>query len=527
MFKVIFVDDIAEMVKFLVNTIPWSEYGFEIAGYAYNGVDALKLVHEVRPDIIITDITMPVMGGMELIREARKIKADVKSIILTCHEDFKYAKEAIQLEVENYLVKDTLTGEELTEVMSKIGRKLLEEKNNKEKTYNINLELNSNRTLLEEKFFSDVIKGNAGNKAAIFKKADIMDINLPKGHFRVIGGFVDDFKSEIAGSPINEEDLFKFSVLNIVDDVLQNGHPIKSFSASNGVFAILYWDGTETIHVKKKLMTELENIIGNIKAILKVGLSFCIGGIYQDITQLGLALKEIHTLRQAYFYAGTGKITVQRKSYPKQDMEEFYGRYEAVLKSALSRGNRVEICSMLLDIMDYAEKSEFSPEYIEWLMKKFMYEMELEAIKYGFSVSNLFEKSDTFHGNKIILMKIVEIYSAKVQETKNSVSRRKEVNFIIDYIEEHLHEDISVEMMAALLKLNRSYLSRLFKNETGESLSDYLIGKRIEKASILLKSSDMTIEEITNAVGLDDVSYFYKMFRKHTGKTPREVRRGM
>lgn len=131
MLKVIIADDDIEMLHGLKQIIPWEDFGYSVAGTAENGFAALSLIGEIKPDLLIADITMPGIDGLELIRGAKKLKNDMRSIVLTCHEDFIYAKEAIKLDVSDYLVKYTLTAEELVEAILKV-RKEIESGNNGE-----------------------------------------------------------------------------------------------------------------------------------------------------------------------------------------------------------------------------------------------------------------------------------------------------------------------------------------------------------------------------------------------------------
>ena len=127
MIRTLIVDDDIEMLQGLANIINWEDYGFSIVGKAENGFEALNIISEIMPDVVITDITMPVMNGLELIREAKKFKPDIKSVIISCHEEFNYAREAIRLEADEYIIKHTLTEDELIKVINTLKIKIQNE----------------------------------------------------------------------------------------------------------------------------------------------------------------------------------------------------------------------------------------------------------------------------------------------------------------------------------------------------------------------------------------------------------------
>jgi two-component system response regulator YesN len=275
MIKILLVDDDIEMLQGLVNIIRWEDYGFTIAGTAESGLDALNIISSAMPDVVMTDITMPVMDGLELIREAKKFKPDIKSIIISCHEEFNYAKEAIRLEADEYIIKHTLTEEELIRVINKLKAKMQAEWEQSEFLNKAYREHSINKYVILEKFYTDIMDKNVTDKEEVRNRAALSGILLPDGNFRLVSCFVDDMDEVLQQSPIHGYELFKLSILNIVEETVSVKEGISVFSYGKNAFALLYWDDTPEVREKQKIISIVEQIQENVQSVLNFKMSVC------------------------------------------------------------------------------------------------------------------------------------------------------------------------------------------------------------------------------------------------------------
>ncbi|MCL6459056.1 MAG: response regulator, partial [Gorillibacterium sp.] len=147
--KIFMVDDDIEMLNGLEAFVPWAEYGFQLVGKSNNAYDSLDEIKATKPDILVTDITMPGINGFELARECKAVLPDLKVVFLTCHEDFEYAREAFKLQAEDYLVKHTLTEEELLEKMLSLKTAIEEQKRNRQYLAGVH----ANKDIIAETYF--------------------------------------------------------------------------------------------------------------------------------------------------------------------------------------------------------------------------------------------------------------------------------------------------------------------------------------------------------------------------------------
>lgn len=523
MIKTLLVDDDIEMLQGLANIIRWEDYGFSIEGKATNGYEALNLITEIKPDVLITDITMPIMNGLDLIRESKKFLPNMKSVLISCHEEFNYAQEAIRLEADEYIIKHTLTEDELIRVINNLKKKIWNEREQRDKLLKANRELNINKYVIREKFYLDIMDSNILNKEELGSRAALSNISLPESNFRMISFFVDNIDEILKKCPIQEYELFKFSILNIIEEITHGNAGINSFSYGRNAFALLYWDNTAEVQISQRIIYMAKEIRDSIQSVLEFKPSVCVSGVYKDIFSLKKASQETEALREAYFYKGCGEIILARKDYRNSDSGTLYKEFGPELKGLLSSHNRSEIVRCINALFERITEEDYTPAGAKSLLRRLIVDMEIAFGKYGIDMESFQLKGDTFATYKKIVEDALE-YVFKTLRDARSVTSREEINKVIEYIETHLSEEINCESMANYINMNSNYFSRLFKNEIGITFSDYLVNKRMEVATDLLNNSDYTIEEITTEIGIESISYFYRVYKKITGYTPGDIR---
>lgn len=517
MLNILIVDDDIEFIKYLKNALHWGNYGFEIPLEAYNGRDALKIILQNMPEVIITDICMPYMDGIELIKEIRKISKRIKVIVATCHEKFEFAKEAIALKVDNYIVKHTVTKRELENVISKISKEIIEP--------NITYQ---ERMILEQNFIDEILDGTTSEIEDIISKAQKLSIKLNIQNINVLCVFIDDAELDKKEYYIKESSLIKFCIINIFNEIMDKEENIKIFSCSRQFFIIFYYNSDPSTCLPQKIIEKLRNFINICYDLLKTKTTVCISGNCIKITQLKDEIEKLIIMRESSFYRPKdekGSIITEKCEFSRLINKDFYRVMEMRLLSALNKIDSFEWSKCIDDIIDRIKKDWLNPRDARKVLHTFQTIIEQYA-EDGLSIdiSNFFLKCDTLEGYKRNFLEIKKYLLPEFFGIKTNLLN-KEVKKAIKYIEDNIANNINCEIMASMLNINRSYFSRIFKKQTGLSFSEYLLKMRLQKATYLLTHTDMTIEEITNAIGLENVSYFYKMYKKHTGKTPRQTRK--
>lgn len=523
MIKTVIVDDDIEVLDWLEQIIPWEEHGFTIVARARNGAEALDICKTQMPDLIITDIIMPSISGLELVSEIKKTNPGIKSIVLTCHEDFNFAQKAVKLEADDYIVKYTLTSQGMVESLERIKSKLVAESMQQETIDLLKMELSSNRIVIEEKFITDIIDRVLVKTDDIKRKVEVLKLNLPDTPFIVIGNYIDNFERGIECCPIKEEGLFKFCMMNVAEEVMQHERCVKFFCYGKDKLIMLIWDENMLTSIKQRTLFKLNEFHNSVKQILKMNMSSCISSVYSNITDIGSALNETNLMRDSYFFDGSGAIVLRKKCYPKNNFDEFMVLFYKDFTSSLLSGDKSAVMKLMDEVNEKVESQQYSPLTIKKWFSKIIIDLQSAINKDDECFKAVLANMDTFSAIKEGFALMVDSYIENLKSFEHSAYRR-EIGRVIAYIDTNLDGNISCKSMAELVNLNSSYFSRLFKREVGINFSDYLIRKRINRATELLKKTDMSVEEITKAVGLEQPSYFYKLYKKITDKTPGEVR---
>lgn len=516
MIKTIIVDDDIEMLDWLEQVVPWEENGFKITGRAKNGAEACELCSKNMPDLVITDITMPVLDGLEFVYKIKEIKPDVRCIMLTCHEDFKFAQEALKIDVDDYILKYSLTSESMVEVLKKIKTKIEEDKSKKESERLLKSELLKNRIVLLEKFITDIMEGTLNKNDDILKSAETLNVDLPLSPFRVVCSFIDNYNKTIERSSLSGN-LLKFSIMNVAEEVMnEKGIIVCLPYMMDRIVMIVSHNYISLVQHKLKEFHRF------IKKYLDVDISSCISSEYKDYSKIKVGLREAEELRDSYFYYGSGAV-VTNKETDFYNVEERMTELIKKFQLSIDVNESTDSEKILQQILSQAETLKFNPKKIRQIFMRIAFELQLKANFGDDLIYSMSQNMDTFVSLKNNLLKAFQLYVQNLNKMRITTSR-KEINTVLEYIDKHLDENITCESMANMVNMNCSYFSRLFKKEVGLSFTDYMIQQRINKATDFLTKTDMPIEEITKYVGLQQPSYFYKIYKKVTGKTPGEVR---
>lgn len=519
MIRTIIVEDDIEMLNGLLHIIAWEEYGYAIVGKAENGIEALSIIKETSPDLIITDITMPKMNGLDLIRAAKDFKHNINSIIISCNEDFNFAREAIKLEADDYILKHTLTKESLIHTLEQFRSKFDAQRRQQVSFDNAMHKLKANKYILQEQFFSEVSQRIITQEVEILHRAKKLNLKLPKKGMRLISMYLDNMEGIISNYAIKEHHLIKFALLNVMEETIGNKEEIILFPYRSDSFGILYDDTCISMNAMLQLT---KKIITNISVFLQLPFSACISNIFYSITDIVEAMPQNEALRSEYFYMGSGQI-VTKQTFPVKPAIDLYTKYGTDFRYLLNLQNSLQLNNYIEKMFSTIELEKYNSSSVKQLLLRLEIDLKIYLEKYQINLIFQSLNGDTFGHLKEVFLKIIDNMLDHISEPENK-SNRAEIKKVISYINTHIGENINCESMSNYINMNSNYFSRLFKNEMGISFSEYLLTKRINVATDLLKNSDFPIQEITRTVGFESTSYFHRAYKKVTGITPGDAR---
>jgi two-component system response regulator YesN len=525
MIKVVIIDDDIEMLIGLKQIINWEQYGFTVVGEADNGEKGLELIRNYKPEVVITDITMPGINGLDLIEEAENIVPNIKAIILTCHENFHYAKQALKLKACEYVLKYTLTKEILVDMITNISRKIQVEESINKKFLKIDEELKSNKDILKQKIFKELIYNNDEDKDTlnIWREAEALNIKIPNKTYILACIFIDNLEISLSSAGVKSQVLDK-SLESIFHDVYNDYENYGYFDYSADTKCILLWedrDVKEGNSLSALLNSKLQLYQKSVKVGLGIRISITISSVYSDILKVREAFKECEELRNEYFYNESYNI-VRLKKEKWTSCNNLYGKYKDEWIEVLLTGSNEKIINFIKKLSVEIKNFNYSPCIVKALFNNLIIDIKSLANKNGVEI-NCKTGFDTMEECAKSLEKAIIVYGEGLEAALNG-SFRNEIKKVLQYIDENLSQHISCDKMSEYIKMNTNYFSRLFKKEIGMSFSDYIIKKRVEKATYFLKYSGLAVEEIAFLTGFSNVSYFYKTYKKITGKTPKEIR---
>ncbi|GIP31497.1 response regulator transcription factor [Paenibacillus sp. J2TS4] len=497
MYKVLLVDDEPLITKGLQALLNWEDYGFEIIQIAENGKEALEYVNENLIHLLVTDILMPKMSGLELIEEAKKIQPHIKCIILSGYREFTYVKQGMMLGIENYLLKP-VDEEELLNTIQAVSQKF----------YSSSKEvLEAEFTTLKDNTLWRLLNGEI-NKNEWHERLSLYEMNVAQPHYNVsIIQFENNNNIEVRKSLRSEiERQYLASCLYNPDQEL-----IIIFSGQNEQELYLY---------NQQLVSVLQN-----KAI---------GHFYLS---MGQAVDSMEKLEDSYLFAR--ELSLFQVCLPLNTLisNQVHMNRQKLLNH-LQRLKTKMVKRILNAEQSLLEKIE---KYYETMKKNKPFLAPAVARKYTIDLVSYIYHSihDVKHYNHTAAIERL-VFAADIKQMKNILldycselmntidhqqdNRSPIVQNVLQYMHTHYHNELSLKTLSQRFHVNPIYLGQLFQKEIGVVFSEYINRYRLEKAKELLKTTHLRTGEISKRVGYSDTAYFYKQFKRNVGTTPTEWR---
>lgn len=511
MIKTILVDDDYLVRMYLLASANWEKEGFEIVAEVQDGEQALEKIEELHPELIITDISMPVMDGIELIKEIKRRKIPCTTVALSCHDSFHHVKEALKYGADDYILKNEFKNENISIILENLKNKVIAaRKETEEKRLQSELaDFGSNE--LKKKFLIKISENDYGYHQ-LQEKAQKYGIQLSLlktavAEIKLLQHIQDEESYEI-------KRIIFFNLIKLLNEVLGRDYRYEFISKSEYEYTLLL-DGDHITDYRtlNEIITLLyHEIEEKIKLPFAIGLSdICIG-----TNSLKHAYTHAKQAVECSFYQSNRIYCYEPKNSSIRQRTSFFGFYDEIRKRLVS--------SDIQGVIELAEKqiSRFEQEITEP-------EIVINWIRELDAILKIERKSEEYEQVSHIdqIKKMVEHYKEHIWSYPNIESKISNVLVAktIEYIIQNYQKAISLAEVAEYLKVNPTYLSRVFKQEAKMNFTDYLIKYRIEAAKELLNNTNKKIKEISAECGFIDYRYFCKIFKKSTKQSPLSYRR--
>ena len=507
MFKLVIVEDEDNIRHSLECFIPWKKIGFQVVNTFSDGSDALAYLREHPCDVVLTDILMNRMSGLEMIRNLHDVSPRTKVVILSGHNDFAYAQQAIQYRVVHYLLKP-VDEDELMDVFKGLKEQLDYEQ---EEAMLAESETRDLKQLLQKSFFRHLLSGAlfSDKELSVYPKLLGMESIQPDAcllAFEIEASICDQEGTDANATAM--EDIFRKHI--VTDDAAQAFFVEERIDCWRVVFV-----GTSQLDVenlRKQSNEKIQVLVGELNKCLPYEFTYRVTHSVTHLTDLLTATK---------------KAPLSDQQVEETLCQSAISDYKLLIVE-LDLGDTDTLRHILNRIAQKMEDS--SLEAMRFIFKNLYSVIDLNYKKRKINVWDV--TNGKFNFNHLygadnpgeLVACLCEDFCALADGLKNQKHKigHTVIERIVQYLDEHLDEDIGHDSIAAKHRMHPGYLSRLFKQEMGETLSEYLLRIKIERAAQLLKEGQYKIGEIAGMVGYSAPSYFSIMFKKYTGCSPRE-----
>lgn len=502
MYKVFIADDEPFIIEGLYDIVDWPELGMEIVGQAENGMEALEALRLIPADILITDISMPKMDGLNLIRAVRDIQPDLKVIVLSGYDEFAYLKEGMALGIENYLLKP-INIQEFKATLHTVAEKL----NVTQTKYPLH---EHSIQILRDNVLHRLLM-NQINPQEFQERADVLGISLHEPYVLV---------SVLRCQHSNQE------MYDTIGGLLKDQQGILSFRDMDGDIVLLY-NFDDPVQARKEADLFHQGILNLLSAYLPLRLSL---GTVEEITEAPRSYTYAKKA-QEYFMIWPDQDIIRYDDLKEQqahDEENLSLNWNDYVKLIMAGEKERLFARVEQDFLALQQTEGITPDLLqavamEWTIR---FKMQLEEIRHVDEAErytdnfNKIRSTASFHELIGILKDVAEItVDSLVRDVKSPV-----IHQVLNHIKDAYNEDISLKTLGALYNIHPVYLGQLFHKEVNETFTDYINGYRIERAKELLKHSRMKVQEIARAVGYWETGYFNKQFKKYVGISPTEYK---
>ena len=531
MYKALLVDDEALTREAISENIPWAELGFELIASCENGREAMEQMKQVPPDLLLTDICMPYVDGIELARYVHENHPDTKTVIISGYDEFEYAKQAVRYQVMEYILKP-ITPTELTEVLLR-AKESLDEKCEKTRTLKkLQGAYISNRPFLRGRFLNSLLRGNE-RPNGLEEKMTEMEISLSGRFFNTAIVEGDDLSPFLNQYEDVRDELALFAICNITQELIERRKLGVAFQNMEEKTIIIFCGDTEE-ELNWQMEEALKEIQKTITHLLLIETTIGVGQTVTDIRRLYQSYESAGEAVEQKFLMGGGCILRQgpleepQGSMPIIDVSKWAARVVQEIKSGSEESIELCIREFAQEIRDSSVNRNRSIIYIQNLLLTVIGTANLIKEKEGVIVEEekaFLNRIYDYEHLKDMAADVIAIcvHISKLLGEQRESYGKKQALMALEYIKEnYMNSEVNLNSVCSHLAISTSYFSTLFKSCTGETFIEALTKKRMEEAKKLLENTSMKAYEVAGEVGFSDPHYFSIAFKKATGKTPTE-----
>ncbi len=527
--KLIIVDDEAEIREGINRSIPWTEYGIEVAGLATNGREALRMIGDLEPDMMLLDIRMPVMNGLEVLEKLPAQKTIPKVAILSGYDDFSYCQQALRSGVSDYLLKPCRP-QEILAVIRRIREQILTAESEASQWVYLQEQFRENLGLLREKLLIYLIQHETMDMEMGLARWSLYEMEISPENIGVALVRTDNIKTPEHSSGEDLE-FTKLAVANAIKECLQIKPVLKNIICDYNDDLLVLWNlATEDLET---FIARMEGLRRKVAETLGVTVTIGIGepatlpcNLYNSFNSAFLAVEH-------GFWEGPDRI-IRYSEIPEDSFINNHGTIheeDGIIQCIRTNDNERVDPALDTFFENLARPGFNTKDDVQRMVTALICSVYHVCVERGFDTDKIFGPNLAILGElprtstiqelkqkiRTCLKMILELYPSHT-------SQWKVVNNALKHMEENYAEDLSLESVAQKVFVSAGYLSTIFKQVLQKNFVDSLHEIRIQKAKERLRDYHDKIYEVAVAVGYKDEKYFSQIFKKITGMTPNQYR---
>ncbi len=536
MYKVLLVDDDCLVRTTLKTIINWEKFGFQIAGEAIDGIDAMEKIDALKPDILILDMSMPQADGIDVIKYVQEKCFDIKILVLSCYDDFNYVKEALKLGANDYMLKHLMKEELLMESLHTIKQDIELSREENLAMHRMEKIAEEGASLLKNKLLLKLLheRLTTPKSEQEFKQycKTLQPNNLAVIFLRVL-----KYDEVIKAYQSSGIEIFSLAISNIADEAILSKYNYEMVNDEDGkYFIIINLDNYSQLQNKRELEYIISKIGQGLVNHLKINIQ-CIASIKcTSYMELWKTYGQLDNKINHFFYDQSEKDYLISEELSVVSLEEIKVSDEKMnqYKDYIKKDKFSLLQDTVIEEFNEITKNRIVPinikkYYIRFLRTIYSYIYE----HFNINRDYIFMETTTQHileaqNTKELYRMIKGIIEDAEKLVSNDLIQTVENDYIkksIKYIQSHYMDDLILADVAAYIHVSATYFSYLFKKSTGMKFIDYIKEIRMKKACEYLLDTDMKIKEIGELVGIPNRKYFSKLFKEHMGMSPQDYKR--
>lgn len=529
MYKVLLVDDEILTREAIGENTPWAEADFELIGTAANGKEAIDIIEDKMPNLVLTDICMPIMDGIQLAGYIHENHPEIKVIIISGYDEFEYAKQALRYEVSEYILKP-ITSIELLEELDKIKKKLDQANEQKVHFEKIQEEYQKSVPMLRNNFLNRLLEGSCP-KSEIGNQMNRLGIQINGRAMAVVIVELDDASGFFQKYPDVDEGLVLFSISNIGGEIVEKSPEILHFQDPDSKSIFIFVEENEELLIHK-IKNVGQEIMDAMWYFMKTKVCVVTGMTVETPLDWQISYENAKSAAESKFLLEDHQFIFGKDFSGKKEP----GRIQTnlwvdKLVSLIKMNQKGELTQTIKQLFGEFRNSGIERKtillYIQNMILSIRISLE-ELTSYGDG-----ENQEADFINHLVDYKHLSEVERKCEEfcvacandiagKRESVNQKQAIKALEYMKQNYMNVNMSLNMVCAYLSVSTSYFSTIFKNYTGETFVESLTKIRMEKAKSLFETTNMKNYEVALEVGYSDPHYFSSTFKKHTGMTPSE-----